>query len=362
MHPTFRQHPAVSDPFADPPAIPAPARQATHPALQAARAAATPKGGSAPQAQTHGGAPAMPGPVSGARGTVSPSAYAHQFQPTANSYDSPRQQQRHVKKPSLFRRSMAALGGSRGNGNGNGNGGYALMEPDAGLQRKPSTLRKSMAWLLGSAPPVRLAPGMGDRPTAPFPNQDPHSQKEEQALWGADGEGKEWDVDGYGASFWNRFSLSQHHAQNQADPMTLQSKEYLRKQSRANRKMRACILFFLAALIAAIVVLAVGLPAIRRTSSTSSQSSDSTSGTPSSSSSNDKRDLFLSAYQGSLPSAVSTDTTLHEGSAFKPTWTSAVTHAGVNHSAERPSPRKRHSQRSLAHHRRVGRDASQVAA
>lgn len=261
---------ANENPFEEP-ASPLPTGQATHPALQAARTAATmnlqsgrPQPQPPPVQTQFPQEPAMPQPASAAHGAMSPSGYARQFQPTTSFSDPPQRQQRHSKRPSLFRRSVVALTG----------GGSHPPASGAGLQRKPSALRKSMAWLLGPPPAVRLAPGMGDQPNVPGEKGAYGSQG---PFLGSGGEGSEWDVNGSGAAFWKRFSVAQRHAQNQADPITQRSKEFVHEQKSANRKMRWGVIFALIVVVALVIGLAVGIPAAHKNASGPAASSSEAS-------------------------------------------------------------------------------------
>lgn len=153
---------------------------------------------------------------------------------------------------------------------GHGHGGATS------LSRKPSALRKNMAWLLGpppADPPVRLAPGMGDSPSLGAEKNDSGS-----AIWGAAGDGNEWDVDGSAASFWKRFSMAQRHAQDKSDPLTRQSEKYVRSQQQATRTMRSLVIVAIIVVIGLAVGLGVGIPLSHHKSADSHSSSSSSSG------------------------------------------------------------------------------------
>lgn len=256
------------DTFAEP-APPPLARQATHPALEAARAAAYHSGQAQGQRAAPASAPgavAMPPAASGRGMSQSPSAYAQQFQSGAgpaasdagfiNNTSSPHGQ-RPARKPSILRRSINALS-SRHHAQPSQT---SFQSQGGGLQRKPSALRKSMAWLLGPPPapaPVRLAPGMGDSPSIAAEKQ--FRAQGQDAYLGGGGDGSEWDVDGSGAAFWKRFSIAQRHAQDKSDPLTRQSEKYVHSQQRATKTMRVLIALALIVVVGLAVGLGVGIP------------------------------------------------------------------------------------------------------
>lgn len=252
--------PPAADPFAEP-ALPPAVRQATHPALQAARAAiAAPRPAHPRPRGPHD--VAMPPSASAAADTVSPSAYAQHFHPGFSDASPPR----HAKRPSLFRKSISLLAGQRMS-----QGAGLQRKPSAAgpLQRKPSALRKSMAWLLGNPPPVRLAPGMGDAPVV-----DKEGKEAKDPFLGGGGEGSEWDVEGSGRAFWKRFSTAQRRALDDRDPLTQTSKEYVDAQARKNRKVKISIYVFLIFILALITGLAAGIPAAHRSQDSGSDKAD----------------------------------------------------------------------------------------
>ncbi|SJX62474.1 uncharacterized protein SRS1_13324 [Sporisorium reilianum f. sp. reilianum] len=136
------------------------------------------------------------------------------------------------KRQSIFRRSMAMLGG----GPQAGPPGNGAAPPNASRsqpgQKRQSFLRRSMAMLTGgngapnhaNAPPhqggqqMRMpAPVVPRAPPAPRVQglqndfEKPDHPRQSQFL-GAGGEGAEWDTNGEGAKFWRRFSMAQKTA------------------------------------------------------------------------------------------------------------------------------------------------------
>ncbi|TKY86132.1 hypothetical protein EX895_004957 [Sporisorium graminicola] len=137
------------------------------------------------------------------------------------------------KRQSIFRRSMAMLGGGPQVGPpGNGAGPPNASRSQPG-QKRQSFFRRSMAMLTGSngasnhanVPPphqggqqMRMpAPVVPRAPSAPRVQglqndfEKPDHPRKSQFL-GAGGEGAEWDTDGEGAKFWRRFSMAQRTA------------------------------------------------------------------------------------------------------------------------------------------------------
>lgn len=104
-------------------------------------------------------------------------------------------------------------------------------------------------------------------------------------MWGAAGDGNEWDVHGSAAGFWTRFGIAQQHAQDQADPLTMQSKRYLRSEKRATSHTRAAVIVVLILVVALAVGLGVGIPLSHKSKGTAGKDpSASTSETSSSAS------------------------------------------------------------------------------
>ncbi|KAJ9480202.1 hypothetical protein PHBOTO_003445 [Pseudozyma hubeiensis] len=134
------------------------------------------------------------------------------------------------KRQSIFRRSMAMLGGGGPQmgppGNGPSPNGAPQSQPG---QKRRSFFRRSMAMLTGnnsSAQPPQQQAGQQMRMPAPaIPRASPaprvkglqddyekpdHPRKSQ--FLGAGGDGAEWDTDGEGAKFWRRFSVAQKAA------------------------------------------------------------------------------------------------------------------------------------------------------
>lgn len=136
------------------------------------------------------------------------------------------------KRQSIFRRSMAMLGGGPQAGPpGNGAGPPNASRSQPG-QKRQSFFRRSMAMLTGNngpsnhanVPPhqggqqMRMpAPVVPRAPPAPRVQglqndfEKPDHPRKSQFL-GAGGEGAEWDTNGEGAKFWRRFSMAQKTA------------------------------------------------------------------------------------------------------------------------------------------------------
>ncbi|ETS59632.1 hypothetical protein PaG_06556 [Moesziomyces aphidis] len=124
------------------------------------------------------------------------------------------------KRQSLFRRSMAMLGG----GPQAGPAGYG-QQRGGPPQKRQSLFRRSMAMLTGNnagpAPqqrgPQMPVPAPARAPAAPRVQglqndfEKPDHPRKSQFL-GAGGEGAEWDTNGEGAKFWRRFSMAQKTA------------------------------------------------------------------------------------------------------------------------------------------------------
>ncbi|SNX85549.1 uncharacterized protein MEPE_04258 [Melanopsichium pennsylvanicum] len=133
------------------------------------------------------------------------------------------------KRQSIFRRSMAMLGGGgpQVGPSGNNNGPLrAKQQLGQGGQKRQSFFRRSMAMLTGgpnNPPPaqqgnLRMSNAYVPRaPQAPrvqgYENdwEKPDHPRKSQFL-GAGGEGAEWDTNGEGAKFWRRFSMAQKTA------------------------------------------------------------------------------------------------------------------------------------------------------
>ncbi|EST04725.2 hypothetical protein PSEUBRA_006008 [Kalmanozyma brasiliensis GHG001] len=177
------------------------------------------------------------------------------------------------KRQSIFRRSMAMLGGGgpQAGPPGHGPGSHGAPRPQPG-QKRQSLFRRSMAMLTGgggpphgtNGPPPQL-PGQQMRmpvPAVPRASPAPRVQglqddfekpdhpRKSQYL-GAGGEGAEWDTNGEGAKFWRRFSIAQKTAGT--DKVEAGSRTWMASMASGRRKLIVMSVIALVTLVGIIV-------------------------------------------------------------------------------------------------------------
>lgn len=176
------------------------------------------------------------------------------------------------KRQSIFRRSMAMLGGGGPQagppGHGPGSNGAPRSQPG---QKRQSFFRRSMAMLTGggahphgaNGPPqqpgqqMRMpAPAVPRAPSAPRVQglqadfEKPDHPRKSQYL-GAGGAGAEWDTNGEGAKFWRRFSMAQKTAGT--DKLEAGSRTWMASMASGRRKLIVMSVIALVSLVGIIV-------------------------------------------------------------------------------------------------------------
>lgn len=165
------------------------------------------------------------------------------------------------KRQSLFRRSMAYLGGQPGpagqsNGGPGARSGPQTRPGQAGQRR--SLFRRSMA-LLGTNGGQQQGRAMAPPPpVSPLPRvqglqedyEKPDHPRKSQFLGGG-GSGAEWDLQGEGAKFWRRFSVAQKTAH--MPKVEDGSKAWLASTKKGKRKLAVLATLTLIILVGVIV-------------------------------------------------------------------------------------------------------------
>jgi len=167
------------------------------------------------------------------------------------------------RKPSLLRRSMAFISGS------DAQQSYPSQQQPGrpnNSQRK-SLFRRSMAFLSGRPMPAPIQQQQEQQPDglstdddadAPQPrvrgfvDEKPKNRKSEYL--GASGMGDEWDYSGYGAKFWKRFSVAQR---KESEGANKDSEAFRRKMEKRRRYIMCMSLFGGVIIIGAVVAVVI---------------------------------------------------------------------------------------------------------
>jgi hypothetical protein len=163
------------------------------------------------------------------------------------------------RKPSLLRRSVAFMTGN----DVQSTSSYPQQQLGVGNgvvpARKKSLLRRSMAFLSGRpAAPIQGSMPIADSLDSPMPRvlgfEDEKPKNRKSEYLGASGAGDEWDFSGSGAKFWKRFSVAQRL---DAEGANKDSQALRAKTSKRNRWISLLSLLGGILIIAAVIAIIV---------------------------------------------------------------------------------------------------------